>query len=93
VKTGVPDLLRFAVLLQTDGLPFEAEMTFKGSAKQFGVKVGAKKVVSVGREYLWFRRGGGALVEGSEDADSDGFREWVKEKTRNGWAEAVDYDV
>jgi hypothetical protein len=92
LKSGVPHVLRFAVLLQTDGLPFDAELKFKGSAKQFGVKIGAKKVLSIGSQYLWFRRGAGDLLQDDEDADSDGFKAWVKSKTANPWAETLDYD-
>ncbi|KAK0100598.1 hypothetical protein ONS95_007053 [Cadophora gregata] len=104
LKSGVPDRVRFAVLLQTDGLPFDVELRFKGVAGSskwgVGVKVGAKCVVGVGSEYLWFRRGegegeggSGSVREGEvrfdEDADSEVFRRWVFEKTGNAWAEGV----
>lgn len=93
LKGGVPSTLRFAVLLQTDGLPFDVEVTFKGSAKQFGVRIGAKKVLRVGKQYLWYRRGGtDGLGAESDDADSDEFKEWVRTKTGNAWAEVVEYD-
>ncbi len=92
LKTGVPGLVRFAVLVRTDGLPFNVEMRFKGSMKQFGVRVGAKKILSIGKRYLWFRQGRGdeGVLDG--DADTEGFKACVRGKTENGWAERVEYD-
>jgi hypothetical protein len=49
-------------------------------------------VLGIGRRYLWIRRGGDGL-QGLDDADSEGFNRWVKEKTRNEWAVVEDYGV
>lgn len=101
LRSGIPARLRVAVLMQTDGLPFDVEIRFKGAARSWGVKVGGKVAVSVGRRYLWFRGGNGEEkgVEGGkgevrfdEDADSEGFREWVRSKTGNAWAEGVEWE-
>ncbi|KAH7407131.1 hypothetical protein BKA64DRAFT_665909 [Cadophora sp. MPI-SDFR-AT-0126] len=99
LKTGIPERLRFAVLLQTDGLPFDIELRFKGAAKSWGVKVGAKSVLRVGTKYLWYRRGeegggdgnGNGEVRFDEDADSERFESWIVQKTGNSWAEGVEW--
>lgn len=92
-RDGVPDLVRCAVLLQTDGLLFDVELRFRGrtpvlSMRMWGGKVGMR----IGERYLWFR-GNGSEELGVEDADSEVFRRWVKENTRNGWAEVEDYET
>ena len=95
LKTGIPERLKFALLLQTDGLPFDIEIKFKGAAKSWGVKIGAKQMLKVGSKYLWYRRGseeGDGEAKFDEDADSEGFKRWVAEKTGNVWAEGVQWE-
>lgn len=95
LKTGIPERLKFAILLQTDGLPFDIDIKFKGAAKSWGVKVGAKQMLRVGSKYLWYRRGseeGDEEAKFDEDADSEGFKRWVAEKTGNAWAEGVQWE-
>ncbi|KAH7357275.1 hypothetical protein BKA65DRAFT_496580 [Rhexocercosporidium sp. MPI-PUGE-AT-0058] len=93
LRSGIPARLRVAVLMRTDGLPFDVVVNFKGAARSWGVRVGGKAVVRVGRRYLWFRGGGGDGEVGfEEDADSEGFKEWVRSKTGNAWAESVEWE-
>ena len=91
---GIPGLVNTVLALQTDGLPFEIEMLFSGQCPLLGAfRVKGKAVMRIGRDLLWMRSSkNDLLVDGREDIDSATFRDWVKRKTQNSWAENVEYE-
>ncbi|KAH7322655.1 hypothetical protein B0I35DRAFT_426205 [Stachybotrys elegans] len=91
LRAGVPKSLTCAVLLQTDGLPFEISAAF--SAPLFGRLYWAKPQLVIGQKHLWERMGRDSWEAATEwtDFDSDEFHDWIKRKTKNEWAETVLY--
>jgi hypothetical protein len=90
-RAGVPHTLACAVLLQTDGLPFELSVEF--TAPLFGRLYRARPKIIIGKEHLWERRLREAWEdeEGWRDFDAEKFQGWIKRRTENRWAETADY--
>jgi hypothetical protein len=93
-KSGVPAIVNCAVALQTDRLPFEVEILFSGQCPLLGVfRLKGKALMRIGKDLLWLRSPReDVLVNGLDDIDSNTFKEWVKTKTQNSWAEHIDYE-
>lgn len=93
-KSGVPAIVNCAVALQTDGLPFEIEILFSGQCPLLGVfRMKGKAVMRIGKDLLWLRSPRDDVsVNGLDDIDSTTFKHWVKTKTRNKWAEKIEYE-
>lgn len=92
-RDGIPDVFSCAILVQTDGLPWELEVQFV--APVMGIKYGGKQAVSIGSRFLKERK---ARAEWErelqwEDFDSENFKRWVERKTTNGWVEKSDYSA
>jgi hypothetical protein len=94
-KSGVPPIVNCALALQTDGLPFEIEVLFSGVCPLLGVfRMKGKAIMRIGKELLWMRTPRDTNeVSGLDDIDSKIFKEWVKKKTQNSWAEKVEYET
>ena len=88
-ERGVPDVFAGAVLLHTDGLPFSLDIKF--AAPVLGSLYRGQTKVSVESKHLWERKGRDRWESDWSDFDSSEFQEWVKRKTKNGWAVTSTY--
>lgn len=93
-ETGIPHIFRFAVLLQTDSLPFTIGLRLLGKTPLLlGSRLSGRMACSIDKKHLWVRTKNDDGVSCCQDADSEAFVEWVRSKTRNPWAQVLDYDV
>lgn len=93
-KSGVPATVNIAMVIQTDGSPFEISLNFSGRCPLFGaLSLKANIAMQIKKGLLEVEKPEEFDADcGLDDTESDAFKEWIKTETQNHWAETVDYD-
>jgi len=93
-KSGVPAVVNIALVVQTNGSPFEIGLKFSGRCPFFGAfSLKEKIAMQIKKSLLEVDKPEEFDTDcGLDDIESDTFKEWIKTETQNHWAEIIDYD-